>query len=348
MKLQLDKSLLLFLVITLLAIPACTRNTESQKPGSNLWYAQNRQLYYGIPVHLSFYPKNQALADEVWRYLEGIDDTFNDYNEASEISSLNRNREKRVLDISPQLANAFSLAHEVYQMTNGAFDITIGPIRDQWKTAAEANRRPTMKEISAALEFCGLNKTSIKERSLTLSSPGLRFDFGGIIKGIAVDQAIAILKKNGVRSAMVQIGGETAVFGNSPRGKPYVIGIQNPVDLSQIWATVYDLGHGLSISTSGNYRNPIEIGGKEFYHIIDPRTGMPVDIHLLSVSVVFPTTGKNWLADGLATACAVIGTKKSIKMFDNHGAEALLLVKEDGIIREIKTTGWNTLTQKGQ
>ena len=341
-----DKRLFLFSFVTLLALPACTRNNEPQNARSTHWYTQSRQLYYGIPVRVSFYPKNDALAAKVWRYLERIDDTFNDYKESSEISSINSNREKSVVDISPQLAHAFSLAHEVYQITNGAFDITIGPVRDLWKTAAGTGRRPTTKEISSRLESCGLDHTSITKKTLTVSSPRLKFDFGGIIKGIAVDQAIAILKKDGVQAAMIQIGGETAVFGNSPRGKSYAIGIQNPVDLTQLWTTVHDLGQGLSISTSGNYRNPITIGGKEFYHIIDPRNGIPVDSHVLSVSVVFPITGKNWLADGLATACTVISPEKSITMVDKLGAEALLIVKENGIIREIKTSGWHTLIQQ--
>ena len=297
-------------------------------------------------MQVSFCPNNTRLAAEVWRYLEGIDDTFNDYKDSSEIGAINANQQTGVIEISPDLANAFNLALKVYKLTNGAFDITIAPVRNLWKKAAEAHRLPTSQEIASALESSGLDKISVTETRLTVSSLGLRFDFGGIVKGIAVDHAIAMLKENGVRSAMVQIGGETAVFGTSPRDKPYAIGIQNPEDLTQVWAAVRDPGYGMSISTSGNYRNPITIAGQEFYHIIDPRTGVPIDTHVLSVSVVFPTTGKNWLADALATACAVIGPEKSIDMLDKLGGEVLFLIKENGKVREIETAGWDNLIQK--
>ena len=337
---------LMFLSMILLFGSGCRRPDTRKNSGLKNWYTEQRQLYYGIPVQVSFSPKNETLAATVWNYLEKIDDTFNDYKESSEIGLLNNNPKEGGVDVSPQLAHALNFSLELSKTTDGAFDITIGPIRDLWKKAAKDNREPTPKEISIALESCGFEKVSLVGTHLTVINPDLRFDLGGIIKGIAIDHAISLLKENNIQAAMVQIGGETAVFGISMRGKPHVIGIQHPEDLTQLWAAVRDQGHGLSISTSGNYRNPIVIDGKEFYHIIDPRTGIPVDTHVLSVSIVFPKTGKNWLADGLATACAVVESEKSIGMVENHGGEALILIKEDGKVREVKTTGWDSLTRK--
>jgi thiamine biosynthesis lipoprotein len=171
----------------------------------------------------------------------------------------------------------------------------------------------------------------------------IKMDFGGIIKGIAVDHAINILREAKAKSAFVQIGGETGCYGISPQNRSYRMGIQHPQKLDQIWCAVHDIGHGLSLSTSGNYYNPIIIQGKEFYHIYDPKTGYPISTNILSVSVVFPEPGKNWLADGLSTAGVVLGAEQAIRIIEEQDGEALILMKDGNDIREIKSSGWGRL-----
>lgn len=337
-------STLIFL-IAVLAQAGCSKLPKEETASSGDWYNEQKSLYYGIPVRVSFRPENQTLAKRAWNYLEGINDIFNDYKDDSEISLINNDPKKGTFDLSPQLANAFRTALEGYRITGGAFDITIGPLRDLWKKAEKENRKPTPKENASKKRSCGLDKVSLSGNHLTVTLPDLKFDFGGIIKGIAVDHVIAMLKENGAQAAMVQVGGETAVFGHSIREKPHVIGIQDPGELTQIWTAVTDQGQGLSISTSGNYHNPITIEGKEFYHIIDPRTGNPVSTQIISVSIVFSGLGKNWLADALATACAVIGPEKGISMIEDLGGEGLILTRLDKKIYEAKSTGWDTLVR---
>ena len=337
-------SILIFLIAVLVQV-GCSKSPEEKNASSGDWYNEQKSLYYGIPVRVSFRPENQKLAKKAWNYLEGINDIFNDYQDDSEISLINNDTKKSTIKVSPQLADAFRTALEGYRITEGAFDITIGPLRDLWKKAEKENRKPTPKENASKIQACGLDKVSLSGNHLTVTLPDLKFDFGGIIKGIAVDHVIAMLKENGAQAAMVQIGGETAVFGHSIRGKPHVIGIQDPAELTQIWTAVTDQGQGLSISTSGNYHNPITIGGKEFYHIMDPRTGNPVSTQIVSVSIVFSGLGKNWLADVLATACAVIGPEKGISMIGKLGGEGLILTRLKKRIYEAKSKGWDTLAR---
>ena len=154
-----------------------------------------------------------------------------------------------------------------------------------------------------------------------------------------------MLKMKKISAGMIQIGGETAAFGKSLRNPFHVLGIQHPLNLSQIWTKVVDQGNGLSLSTSGNYHNPIKIDGRDYYHIIDPRTGYPASTEILSVSVYFPKIGKNWLADGLTTATTVLGIEKGLEIVENQGGEVLFLTLEDGIIHEQKSAGWDQLTR---
>jgi FAD:protein FMN transferase len=186
-----------------------------------------------------------------------------------------------------------------------------------------------------------MDKVELHGNKLSVFSPAVKFDFGGVIKGIAIDHVVKLLREAGCKSALIQIGGETAVFGVSARGKRHILGIQHPRDLNKIWGTVADSENGVSLSTSGNYQNKIIIAGEEFYHIVNPKTGWPVDTNILSVSILFPMTGYNWLADGLSTAGAVLGAEKAIPIIEGLHGEALFLISEDGRIREVKTSGWD-------
>ena len=306
------------------------------------WYSEERLLFYGIPVTVTFYPNNQISGDEIWEYLDVIDKIFNDYNEASEIGIINQRKSDDPVLLSPILTEAITKSRMSCELTNGTFDISIKSLKMLWEEKEKENIPPTREEIKSVLEHCGLDKVVLEDNVLKQIPTEMKFDFGGIIKGIAVDSIVAMLKQNDVTSAMIQLGGETAVFGISPREKPFVIGIQNPNNLSRLWKTVTDQGNGLSISTSGNYRNPIQIGNLEYYHIINPKTGWPVNNSILSVSIVFSGTGNNWLTDSLTTASVVLGPEKAIPIINQLGGEVLFLINDELGFREIKSKGWDS------
>lgn len=305
----------------------------------------SRELYFGIPVTVRFSPTDDALARKAWAYLQSVDDVFNDYRADSEVGRLNAAKGRRELRVSDDLAEALRVSMRAHEITAGAFDVSLGGLVRLWKKARKSGAPPSAEAIAAERDASGLDKVHLEGNALTVDADGLALDFGGIVKGIAVDRVIAMLKEAGVRGALVQVGGETACFGNSTRGRPHVVGVRHPLDLSGIWTSITDPGTGLSVATSGNYFSPIEIGGKRFYHIFDPRTGRPVSTSVLSVSVAFPETGRNGLADGLSTACAVLGPDAALPLVEKLGGEALLLVDEGGEIRERFTRGWPALVE---
>ena len=346
------RSLLLFggTCVTLICAPGCgRRGPQSDEEPRGRWCAERRELYHRMPVTVRFAPADERLAARAWSHLERVDDVFNVYRKDSELGRVNSARDRERVRVSDDLAKALRLSMEVHRLSHGAFDVTVGPLLRLWKGAAKTGKLPSCAEVASARDSCGLQKVRLDGNVLCISSAGLKLDLGGIVKGIAVDDVVAMLKAGGARAALVQVGGETAAFGVSMRGRPHVIGIQHPLfprDPGRIWAAAVDPGTGLSCSTSGNYQQPVTIAGREFYHIVDPETGRPVDTRTLSVSVVFHELGKNWLADGLSTAGAVMGHEKALPLIEKLGAEALFLVVTGGEICEFKTAGWDGLVRK--
>lgn len=307
---------------------------------SEHWYQEVRNLYYGIPVEVRFYPENQELSQHVWNYLESVDAVFNDYKAGSEISGINRRTDAGEVTLTPLLAEAFGKARQAWQLSEGVFDITCAPIRNLWRQAAEQGGQPSDTDVAAVRERCGFSRVELNHNRLTLPKAGIQFDFGGIVKGIIADHVVEMLKTGGVQRALVQIGGETAAFGLSQKKRPFRIGIQHPEVRDGMWSVIQDPGTGVSASTSGNYENPILIKGQEFYHIMDPRTGYPAQTQIVSVTIAFPQTGKNWLADALATTGVLLGPEKTFSIIKPLGGEAMFLVKKDGVIRESVSAGW--------
>ncbi len=309
------------------------------------WYSESRELYFGIPVSVRFAPADPELAREVWAYLVGVDDVFNDFRDDSEIGRLNAKDVRQGVRVSDDLADALRLSKKLHELTGGAFDVSVGPLRRLWREAERKGAEPSPAEITRARASCGLDKVKLNGNALSLDAPGMALDFGGIVKGMAVDRAISMLKAGDARAALVQVGGETACFGISRRGMPHVVGVRDPVTIGRLRCALKDPGAGLSVATSGNYFNPIELGGRKLYHIFDPRTGRPVSTSVLSVTVAFPVTGKNGLADGLSTAGAVLGPDALFPIVERLGGEAMSLSDDANAGRERATRGWHTLVR---
>jgi thiamine biosynthesis lipoprotein len=319
------------------------------------WYEEERLLYHGIPCRISFTPRDPELARRAWAYLEHVDEVFNGFKSNSEVGRLNRRADSDAgypISISNDLEQAIRLSMRVHRRTGGSFDPTIGPLIRLWKRAARLGRLPEKQALTAALKRCGIHKLRLKDGHLRLQ-PDLELALGGIVKGIAADRVIALLREGGASAALAQIGGEVGALGLNRRGRPHVVGVQHPESgagtgtQTKMWTAIRDPGPGISCATSGNYEQPLTIEGRRIYHIVDPRSGEPVDVDVLSVTVAFPSTGKAGLADGLSTAAAVLGPQRALPLIQKLGGQALLLVRGPRGIEEHKTSGWDRLVVRG-
>lgn len=331
-----------FLLGCLAASPLQAVDEAAATPSATTpeWYSETRYLYFDIAVRVTYYPANTDLTRRVWEYLEGADDVFNDFKSTSEISHINQRNAAGDVLLSPALEEAFAKSFFAYEKSEGMFDITCAPLRHLWRKGRATNTVPTPEAIAAVRQTCGMNLVTLHTNRLTLSKPGIQFDFGGMDKGMFVDHAVEILKAGHVQNALVQVGGETCAFGLSEKKRPYRIAIQHPLDHTNTWCVVKDPGQGFSASTSGNYEQPLVINGQTYYHIFNVKTGMPANTAVLSVSVVFPGTGKNWLADCMTKPGVLLGPEKLFSILKDQGGEALFLLLEDGKIREVKSPGW--------
>jgi FAD:protein FMN transferase len=325
-------------VFAVLITSACAA-AEAESVNGAAWSSEQRLLYFGIPVQVRFTPANAQLAEEAWSYLVGIDAIFNDYHDDSEIGRINRGG-PGTYTLSPQLAEAFTAAITLNRLSGGAFDITVGPLRRLYRQAEKDGHFPTAEAIAEARSRIGAETFVLDGMTLTVLKAGVSFDFGGLIKGMAVDHVMALLSRAGSTAALVQCGGETACFGFSPRGERHRLGIPDPLDPESLWCMLRDPGQGFGGSTSGNYRSALQIDGKEYYHVFDPRTGEPAATQVLSASVAFASLGHNGMADGLAKL-GIIDPTRFLQVVQQQGGEGMVLVRlPSGMIEERRSPGW--------
>jgi len=248
----------------------------------------------------------QRLASE----LDSIERVFSTWNPDSAISRFNESKSTETIPVTLPLAQVLASALDLSRQTEGAFDPTMGPLIDLWGFGHEGKRTepPTPDEISSALSKCGADKLTVTLNPPTLRKaiPDLEVNPSAIVEGYAADQLGHLLKSSGYEGWLLEIGGEILADGLSPDGRPWRVGIQTP------GAALNDSFSDLPLSnqalaTSGTYRQRFEHGGRIYSHLINPKTGWPIETKLVSVSVVSPSCMR---ADAFATALMVLGRQR--------------------------------------
>ncbi len=333
------------LVAVAAVVPGCGRQA---KDAGAAWSDRSYVLWVGIPVRVRFSlpaaraqdlpALEAAVLDEIRR----TGDAFNAFDAGSEVGRFNRDAGRNPFRPSEELSTLLRVAGAVTKATDGAFDVTVWPLKMLWKRAVKEGVPPAPDDLKAAMTRVGMQRLAFApDGALLPLEPPATLDFGGIVKGYAVDRAAALLKDRGATAGMVQVGGEIRAFGAAPDGHPWRVGVRDPLDANGLQGVVEASGD-LAISTSGNYEQPVRIAGREYYHILDPRTGEPVDTKVLGVTVVqeggdFP----NATADALATAFAVLGPDRGLELAATMpGAGVLFLARDDdGTVRRQASAG---------
>ena len=234
------------------------------------------------------------------------------------------------MTVSEDLAGVVTLAQDLARQSDGAFDVTVGPLVDLWGFGVrERQGLPGTEEIEETAATVGYRFLESRRSPPGLRKlvDGLRVDLSGIAKGHGVDRLAALLDARGCTDYLIDIGGEVRVRGLNPQGVPWRIGIELPAAGGGVESgTVLSLSEG-AVATSGDYRNFRTIGGTRFSHTIDPRTGRPVAHDLASVTVLAETAA---LADGLATLINVLGPDDGLAFARRRGLAALVLMRREG------------------
>jgi len=264
--------------------------------------------------------------------LHRIDQRMSTYKPDSELSRLNRAPGGEAFALSEETFGVVALAQEVHRETGGAFDITVGPLVNAWGFGPNSlDKAPDTAELETLRALAGPGKISLNSEAHTVAkaADGVYCDLSAIAKGYAADQVGEALAALGHVNYMVEIGGEVRAAGLNARGAPWKLAIEKPLDGARAVEVVVGLS-GVSLATSGNYRNFYEVDGKRISHTIDPATGRPVEHSLASASVIHPECA---LADAYATALMVLGPEKGLAFAEARGLAAFLIIHgEDGAL----------------
>ncbi len=261
--------------------------------------------------------------------LEQIDQQMSTYREDSELSRFNRYEGADSFPLSKCIYAVFQMAQQISEESDGAFDVTVGPLVNAWGFGPDAfTKPPNETEIAALLERIGNNKITLHEDGfISKSRPDLYCDLSAIAKGYAVDIVAAALESKGIFRYMVEVGGEIKVAGLNADNQPWHLGIEKPIHAGRQLQTVVQMEAG-ALATSGNYRNMYEVDGKLYAHTIDPKTGYPTQHRLASVSVIHRSCA---MADGYATALMALGEDKAMLLATKQNlAVMFILAGKDG------------------
>lgn len=249
------------------------------------------------------------------------------FHKNTQLTEINENAGISPVKVSPELVSLIQRALEVSRLTNGAFDPTIGAVARLWNfSEVEAPRLPGKDEINEALRKVGWEKVVVlpDKNEVFLPEKGMALDLGGIAKCYALNQAEQIIKSKGIKSALINAGGDIAAFGGKERGTPWKIGIQDPRDNSGISA-VLEIESGL-VFTSGDYERFFEKDGKRYHHILDPKTGYPAN-ESESVTILAPDETHY---EGFPAAIFVMGPQKGMEFVHNFKDLACLIIDSEG------------------
>lgn len=263
-----------------------------------------------------------------------LDDIMSDYRANSELMSLCRAAGGPPVKVSEDLFRVLNLSQQLAKQTDGAFDVTVGPLTRIWRRARRQRQMPDPEDLARALSLVGLDKLRLDAEAWTaqLLRPGMLLDLGGIAKGYAADEALAVLKRHGIRSALVAAGGDIAVSKPPPGREGWRIGIASLEAPNKSRARYLKLRDS-AVSTSGDGEHYVEIDGKRYSHIVDPRTGLGLE----GRSGVTVVARNATTSDSLATAVSVLGPQRGREVIRATRGAAMLFVRAtDNGIEEVE------------
>ncbi len=280
------------------------------------------EVHMGTEFRILLYAPDQETAGKAaaaaFARIAFLDATMTDYRPTSELMRLCAKSGGEPVKVSDELFFVLSEAEETSRISDGAFDVTVGPVVVLWRKARRTRKMPDPEKLAAALKLVGWRNVRLDEKAHTvqLLKAAMRLDLGGIAKGYAADEGLAALKKNGVTRALVAAGGDIAVSGPPPDAAGWKIAIAPLKEDADSDGPVMVL-HDAAVSTSGDAEQYVEIDGKRYSHIIDPKTGIGL-VGRMSATVVAP---HGIVADSHTKIVAVLGPERAFK----------ILAKEDGV-----------------
>jgi len=264
----------------------------------------------------------KSIAD-AFSAMERVDRLMSNFKEDSDISRINRGAGIEDVAVDKDVIEVIKKSIYYSEISNGAFDITIGGVEELYKFE-DKGRMPEKGKFKNSVSLVGYKNIIINGNTVRLIKKGMKLDLGGIAAGYAVDKGIDTIKKNGVVDALINAGGDIRVIGESENGK-WKIGILHPREENKLINTL--TLKDISVTTSGDYRKYFISGGKRYHHILNPSTGLPTE-GVQSVTIIAPLAVDS---DALATAVFVLGKKKGMEMIERLKDVEGIIIDSDGL-----------------
>lgn len=268
--------------------------------------------------------------DQAFRRLREIEDRMSANKDGTEIDAVNKAAGGKPVAVSPDSFHVISKAVDYARRTSGAFDPSIGPLVKLWNIGDNSGSVPPKDAIRKVLPLVDWRRIELDPAKYTvrLAQAGMRIDLGAIAKGYAADEVSRILGEHKVKAAVVDLGGNVLVYGKKKDGSPWRVGVQNPESDRGAYIGLVS-GSGMTVVTSGIYERYFMQDGVRYHHILDTKTGYPVDNGLVSVTIIAQSSTD---ADGLSTSVFALGLEKGMEFVTRtDGVEAVFIDKDNRV-----------------
>jgi thiamine biosynthesis lipoprotein len=262
----------------------------------------------------------------VFARLEELEDILSASREGTDLDRVNRSAGSEAVTVRQELTELLAKALYYAEMSEGAFDPSVGPLVKLWGIGTDAPRIPSDREIAETLALVDYHDIEIETGgTVFLRRRGMALDLGAIAKGYAADEVVRLLAQKGIKMGLIDLGGNIFAYGERKRGKPWRIGVQDPEEPGGAYLGVLELSNK-SVVTSGVYERYFEEGGTRYHHILSTVTGRPVETSLLSVTIAADSSTD---ADALSTAAFALGWEKGRRLIKAvPGAGGIFVFKD--------------------
>lgn len=328
-------------LVLLASLSACNQSTSDMQKLEG--FAQ------GTSYHITYLPaaghkvNPKEIEQQIAAEFERIDLTISNYRDDSEIEKFNANQTDAPQSVDPEMVKLVEKARSVYQASNGCYDLTIKPLFDLWGFKKDVFSPPSEEDLSLAMSTVGMNYLeTVDGTHLRKKFPKLRFDISSIGQGYTVSRMAAILENHKIESYLVEIGGELKIKGKKSDGEPWKIALEKPLPNERKLHKIvsFDSGKPYALMASGTYRHYFDSKGKRYSHIIDARSGNPIEHNTVSVAVLNPDPT---IADAWSTALLCLGSKEGLKVADQNQIAALFIDDNNGKLVEQNSQSLNDL-----
>ena len=316
---------LTLLIFSLVILAGCSKDNKVTTPLSR------SEVLMGTVVEVSLYDSNdEKILDGVFEKVKDLENTLSINENGTLVDEINEKAGIEPVKVDDDTYNIVKKGIEYAKLSNGLFDISVGPIVKLWNIGLPEAKVPTQEEINEKLPLIGYIDIELNENDKTifLKRPGMMIDLGGIAKGYTADVISNILTEEGVKSAIINLGGNVFAHGKKPNGSDWKIGIQNPFsDRGDIIGTIST--NNKSIVTSGIYERFYEENGVKYHHILSPKTGYPYDNEIAGITII---SDKSADGDALSTSVFAMGVEDGMKFVNSiDGIDAIFVTKDNKV-----------------